>query len=336
MKEPPLRKTSALQGGLPANRRVQEITVVQHYHPNPMRPKMGNFPEVHFNELPDGSRYLHLHPVFKFVDNFLSSTSVTSKSVPGGRQHIATKKRSPGKLVRNCECTPNDIVNNVGGDSVAKAFITKKSKMPHRTSNQNLLKNFKQERMKTNLSNMSSKSNIRVSLRGAPCMNWSRCGDNAPVHKNIEKTERSANSMGKGSEYYIEQLKNEIKESNSRTQFCRMTPRNDNYEYVDKLKDELSCTQSRCLEDARKIIDELKTEIVNYRLHAKTKYSSSCSDIASSEKALQSTIISGHKMGEYPPVERSEIYDKQGDVPHPSARGKRTSNYIMVFITTHC
>lgn len=246
-------------------RKTQEITIVRHIAPGLVK-KTGPLPAVNNtddDEFPQSTRYLHLHPVFKFVDNFLSSTTMNKKTTMSPQQD--TQKR-------------RDYLNkNLQPERPQqKKFVTKKCSIPKRT----------QERIKANLNNIHSKSTIRLSLKPLNCPHRPVTTRTNPVSKEKEFKKSPPKTLleqqialGTGCNYYVEQLKNEIK--NNRI----VSDKSNNY--ADKLRQEIASNRANCLEEAKNVINELKTEILNYRLRLKSRYSSSLSDIEANSSTFQ-------------------------------------------------
>ncbi|XP_044256087.1 serine-rich adhesin for platelets-like [Tribolium madens] len=250
MKTVPQRKPNMSLGVLQQSTKMPEVTVIKHFQPNPARETKGHIPEVKCSEhLPEGSRYLHLHPVFKFVDNFLSSSAENNKT----RAYVNGK--SCVKFNNKSTCCPTYAVSN----SYVKNLATKKSRMPACLSQ-------KQDRIKTNLCNMSSSSNIRVSLRPPRC---TPCVHGIAPSPSSRETETKLQKPCV--DFYIEELKSEIKQNKPKIQELDIN----NDDYVKKLKEELMVQKSRCLDDARNIINDLQKEIYNYRLQVKARFASS-------------------------------------------------------------
>nr|XP_008192291.1 PREDICTED: uncharacterized protein LOC103312701 [Tribolium castaneum] len=262
MKIVPQRNANSYQQGT----KMPEVTVIKHFQPNPTRETKGNLPEVKcFEHLPEGSRYLHLHPVFKFVDNFLSPEN--------NKTRVYVNRKSCVRFSGNTKptCCPTYAVSN----ACVRNLPPKKSRMPPCLASH-------RERIQTNLCNMSSSSNVRVSLRPP------RCPPCAPE---------------KPPDYYVEELKSEIKQNKPKIQ--ELGTHDD--AYVKKLKEELMVQKSRYLDDARNIINDLQNEIYNYRLQVKARFASS-SETFGSDKTPRAPHVSPH---------RKQIADKiTFDSPH--------------------
>lgn len=256
MKEMPQRRVNFQQGGLKQATRIPEVTVIKHFHPNPNRDPMGPFPEIKcLDASPESIKCMHQHPVYKFVDNFLSNNN------PGSKTCSHVKSKCSPRIINKYNINPQYVA------TIARNFTTKKSAVPPHVCTP------RQERIKTNLNNINSRSNIRVSIAAPNCFREK----DAPSSPRL----KFSNTMNTCADHYIEELKNEIKQSKSKIRHA--ITETDEDAYVANLKDELMVQKSRCLDDARSIINDLQKEIHSYRIQVKAKCNSS-SDTVSGDK----------------------------------------------------
>lgn len=245
-----------------------EPKVIKHFNNNRgnSNGNCSTFPEVktkgNGDEFAQKKECLQFHPVFKLVDSLIGAQAIygnmQSKNTNGNcnnrkvcpkysNQMKQASTTSTGSRVSSCSCNQQPIVKRVAMNNA-----------PMRTCT------MKQDRVKTNICSINNNSNLRLTIDPVECK--SKC--------NVKSTCSIVSNS------YLEHLKNEIQNSKLKCTYLMHPKQTVPQEYVDKLKDEICVTRSKRLEEAKNIINELKSEILTYRMCVKHgNVPGSCSNV---------------------------------------------------------
>ncbi|XP_063915418.1 uncharacterized protein LOC135131548 [Zophobas morio] len=273
------------------NPNMREADAVQHCYPHQIREKANGFSSnTYTSELPSGKNFNHLHPVYKYVDSFLSNPAINKRPT----SVVCSSCMNNREFSHGRYCKKNSI-RYIGSDYAPRTCVDPSGRSYR--ANYQIMGNNKQNNIQNNL---HSRNTQYCAIRTpSPCFHRRQNNLSYTIKVKLDSpsTNPPCTPTPVESNYYVDGLKNEIKQS--KAQICQLItkpsaksvetltrdlarPVDD--QYVRKLKEELICRKTKCINEAKNIISELQNEITGFRLKTKTKVSSSCSDIGAGDQ----------------------------------------------------